>query len=370
MEYRIRRALQGMVRHSYLKDEGASLEQDIIDCSLGINPCGVTPKLTRDMYAATFDVLASYPAHPYAETRRHICEYFSDIAALDVSQVSMQSGSMSALRAINSIFLEDHTRVLVPQPCFSSYTTDARACGAEVDAVILPEEENFGFPVNRYIAAIQESHRLVYLDNPNNPTGQAVSLADLRRILTAAQEKNVLVLVDEAYGDFLDKTESAVSLINEFDNLIVTRTFSKGFGLGALRVGYIVVPKAMADIMEAFGGEMNLTTPAAEMVPVVLSDPAFLAYSRDLIARNNQLLVSGLTVLKTSVTREDVPITLFYTDKDVDLGVLFWKYGIRVENGVDFEGIGKRHVRLRVPKDIAELSRRLARIEGELQAVQ
>ena len=74
-----------MVRHSYLKDEGTALEKDIIDCSLGINPCGVTPKLTKDMYAATFDVLASYPAHPYVETRRHICEYFSDVASLDVS---------------------------------------------------------------------------------------------------------------------------------------------------------------------------------------------------------------------------------------------------------------------------------------------
>ena len=69
---------------------------------------------------------------------------------------------------------------------------------------------------------------------------------------------------------------------------------------------------------------MNLTTPAAAMVPVVLSDPAFLAYSRDLIAQNNQRLISGLQVLKTSATRDDVPITLFYTDQDVDLGALFW----------------------------------------------
>lgn len=368
MEYRIRRALQGMVRHSYLKDEGTALEKDIIDCSLGINPCGVTPKLTKDMYAATFDVLASYPAHPYVETRRHICEYFSDVASLDVGQLSMQSGSMSALRAVNSIFLEDGTRVLAPQPCFSSYTTDARACGAEVDVVPLREENHFAFPVDEYVAAISEHHRLAYLDNPNNPTGQALSIADLRRILTAAREKGVLVLVDEAYGDFLDKSESALSLLDEFDNLIVTRTFSKGFGLGALRAGYIAVPKAMADILEAFGGEMNLTTPAAAMVPVVLSDPAFLAYSRDLIAQNNQKLISGLNVLKTSATRDDVPITLFYTEKDVDLGALFWKYGIRVENGVDFEGIGKRHVRLRVPQDITELARRLERIEAELQA--
>ena len=135
MEYRIRRALQGIVRHSYLKDErGRLLEKDIIDCSLGINPCGVTPKLTKDMYAATFDVLASYPAHPYVETRPWLSEYFSDVASLDVSRIKRMHERLGAdaLQGLStSIFLEDGTRVLAPQPCFSSSAADARACGAE-----------------------------------------------------------------------------------------------------------------------------------------------------------------------------------------------------------------------------------------------
>ncbi len=366
MKYMIRRSLKHLVQHSYLKDEGALPEENVIDCSLGINPCGVTPKLTREVYSRTFDAITSYPSHPYRDVCRSICNYFSDIADVKAEQISMQNGSMGALRTINFIFLEEGARVLAPAPCFSSYTTDVRMCGAVVDSVPLPEKDNFIFPVEAYIQAMNSSHRIAYLDNPNNPTGQALPLDALRRILEAARDKNILVLVDEAYGDFLTKAESAVSLINEFDNLIVTRTFSKGFGLGALRAGYIVMPEMLAAEVAMFTGEMNLTTPAEQMIPVVLADPDFLTYSRNRIRENSKILRDKIKNLKMAESRDDVPISLIYTEKNVDLGALFWKYGIRVENGVDFEGIGERHVRLRVPEHMDELLSRISQINDEV----
>ena len=170
MHYHIRHALEHVTVYSYLKDEGTSMEKDIIDCSLGVNPCGVTPTLSKEAYADTFDLIHSYPAHPFTETRRAICQYFSDIANLDVSQVSMQSGSMSALCRINSIFLEEGTTVVAPLPCFSSYTSNARSCGADIVSVPLKEEERFAFDTDRYIAALKPGQRLAYIDNPNNPT--------------------------------------------------------------------------------------------------------------------------------------------------------------------------------------------------------
>lgn len=368
MHYHIRHALENVTVYSYLKDEGTSLEKDIIDCSLGVNPCGVTPTLTKEAYADTFDLLHSYPAHPFTETRRHICQYFSDIADLDISQISMQSGSMSALCRINSIFLEEGTTVVAPMPCFSSYTSNARSCGAAIVSVPLKEEEKFAFDTDRYIAALKPGQRLAYIDNPNNPTGQALPLADIRRILDAAREKEIVVVIDEAYGDFLEKEESAVSLINDYDNLVIARTFSKGFGLGALRAGYIVLPKAMVPVLAKDPGEMTITTPADKLIPIVLQDPGFLKISRETIANNKKALIDSLHVLHVSKTRPDVPIGLYYTDADTDLGAIFWKHGIRVEYGVDFEGIGKRHVRLRVPDDVKPLLTRIAAIESELQA--
>lgn len=366
MKYKIKQSIKNLKTQSYLKDEEKSLQEDLIDCSLGINPCGFTPYITKEIYAQTFDLLENYPSHPYTSVCKKICDYFQDIATLNPSQISMQSGSMSALYTINNAFLEENTHVLAPKPCFSSYITHARSCGAIIDYVPLREEDNFTFPVDAYIQALQPYHRLAYIDNPNNPTGQAFSVADIRKILTAALEKEIVVIIDEAYGDFIKKSESAVSLINKFENLIVVRTFSKGFGLGALRAGYIVMPQALVSDISNGLGEMNLTTPAEKMIPLVLSDPDFLTQSQQLISENKKSLINSLQKLRVSTTTMTVPIALYYTKKDVDLGDLFWKQGIRIENGGDFEGIGKRHVRVRVPKDITKLLQRIKNIEAEL----
>ena len=366
MKYRISRVLEQVQSGSYLKDEGAVLADDVIDCSLGVNPYGVTPTLTKEVYLKTFGDLSRYPDYPYGTDCRKICEYFSDLAALSPRQISMQSGSMSALCTINYIFLEENTHVLIPEPCFSSYVSHARLCGAVIDAVPLSETERFAFSPERYIEALHPSQRLAYLDNPNNPTGQYIDLGTLRRILTAAEEKNIVVIVDEAYGDFLDKRCSAVSLIPEFDNLLVVRSFSKAFGLGGLRAGYIVMPEDLISVINKNSGEMNLNSVASRLVPHVLAHPEFLEESRTRIRTNKNELIRTLRHIQVSVTADEVPIALYYTKKDIDLGEIFLKHGIRVENGPDFPGLTKRHLRLRVPSDTTELLQRLNVIESEL----
>jgi histidinol-phosphate aminotransferase len=367
LKYRIRKTLEDFTVVSYLKDEGESVHADIIDCSLGVNPCGFSPTITKEIYTQTYDVMSGYPAHPYMAARRNLCQYFAAVADLVPEQIFMQTGSMGALCTLNHIFLEDRTRILTVQPCFSSYTTDARGNGAAIDFVPLQEKEHFQFDADRFMGALHPSQRLVYIDNPNNPTGQAVDLEALKAVLSRARDMDMIVIVDEAYGDFLELSESAVSLVNDWDNLIVVKTFSKGFGLAGLRAGYIVAPKALIPILEKMPGEMNMTSVADAMVMYALRDPDFIERSKVRIAANKEKLINSLQSIKVSVTRETVPIALYYTDKDVDLGSLFWKHGVRVENGVDFEVIGRRHVRVRVPYDVEPLLQRMRQIEDELK---
>lgn len=367
MKYQIRRALQNFTVVSYLKDEGEALRPDIIDCSLGVNPCGFSPAITKEAFSATYDIISAYPAHPYMAARRGVCQYFHDVTPLTPDQVFMQTGSMGALCTLNHIFLEEGARILTVEPCFSSYTSDVRSNGAFIDTVPLKEDENFRLDVDAFIGALHPSQRLAYLDNPNNPTGQVLSLPDIERILGRARELDIVVIIDEAYGDFLEREESAVSLVNRWDNLIIVRTFSKGFGLAGLRAGYIVVPKELVPVIEIMPGEMNMTSVADAMLLQALQDPGFIARSRQHIAANKKRLINSLKEIKVSVTRDTVPIALYYTDKAVDLGVLFWKQGVRVENGVDFDGLGQRHVRLRVPYDVEPLLERIGAIEQALQ---
>lgn len=373
MKYRVRPAIDWLSPVSYLGEEGAD-NTGVIDCSLGVNPYGFSPTITKDIFASVYDELGGYPPHPYTAACKAVAEYFSDIApTLTPAQISMQSGSMSALRTLNFIFLEPNTKILAPSPCFSSYLTDVYASGAGVDFVPMTADNWYSFDPDAFIAALRPEHRLAYIDRPNNPTGQAVSLEDLRRILDDAQKKEVVVIVDEAYGDFLEKEDSAVSLIDEYDNLVMVRTFSKGFGLGAIRAGYIVMPKPMVSVVSRAAGEMNLTTTAARLVPYALKDPAFVAESRDKVAAEKTKLLSrfrpeGNTVMKVAVTCAAVPISMFYTkDPSIDLCGLFEEHKIRVEKGSDFYGLGKNFVRVRVPQNADELLSRMEEIEAALE---
>ena len=368
MKYRVRPAIAWLKSMSYLSD-GQAEPADTIDCSLGVNPYGVSPKITKEIYAQSFSSLNSYPPYPYTNTCKALAKYWSKAVALKPEQISMQSGSMSALCTINNIFLDAGSHILVSLPCFSSYITHARSCGAIIDYVPLCEDKGYAFDVDAFIKEIKPEHRLIYIDNPNNPTGQHIPLEDIKKVLDTALKLEVMVLVDEAYGDFESMHDSAVTLVNSYENLLVARTFSKGFGLGAVRAGYIVMPEAVVNVINKAAGEMNLTTIACELIPHALADQQFVDESINKIRKSKQKIINSLSVIKVSKTSLNVPIALYYVEQDVDLAAALEKLHIKIEKGVDFEGIGKRHVRLRVPDDdkVDELIARLLQVEQQIK---
>lgn len=366
MRYRVRPALYDYEVRSYVHD-GDVIPEDALDCSLGINPFGCTPLLTRELLADTFDGLQPYPSFPYPALREAICEYWSPVAKIKPEQLAIHTGSMGMLLDLNRLFIGPGTHVLVAEPTFSSATTDMRAMEGILDAVPLREENKFELKVDDFIAALKPEHAFVYLDNPNNPTGQVTPLEDIARLAEAALAQETTVIVDEAYGDFMDLENSAVTLLAKYPNLIAVRTLSKGFGLAGIRTGYAVVAEEFVPIMRKLPAEMAITEMAARLAPVALRDREHIASSRKKIAKNKEEMLDSLTVLQVSKTNLTVPISLLYTDQDINLYSVFLRHGIITERGEDFDGIGKRHVRLRVPQDIHDLLPRLAAVEAELR---
>ncbi len=366
MKYRIRPALYDYEVQSYVHDDDV-IPEDAIDCSLGINPFGCTPTLTKELLSDTFDGLQPYPSYPYPELRRAICEYWAPVAEITPDQLTIHTGSMGMLIDLNRLFISPGTHILATEPTFSSATTDMRAMEGIVDTVPLREEDDFVVDVDRFIEALKPEHTVIYLDNPNNPTGQIIPCTDIARLAKAALEQDTMLIVDEAYGDFMEAENSAVALLDEYPNIIAVRTFSKGFGLAGLRVGYAIVPKDFVPLMKKLPAEMAITESAARLTPYALKDREHIIESRKKIAANKKQLLDSLTELKVSKTSLTVPISLLYTDLDLDLYKIFLRNGIITERGEDFDGIGKRHVRLRVPRDMEELLTRLAAVEKDLR---
>lgn len=365
MKYRIRKALESYKITSYVHADEV-FPDNLIDCSLGINPFGVSPKITPEVFNKAFSTISGYPDFPYPNLRKAIVDYLADVTDISIDQITLNTGSMGVIWNLDRVIIDDSTNVIAVAPTFSSTLSDMRSFGAKVDLVALDENRDFEINIDFLIDNIKTSHHIVYIDNPNNPTGQIIPIDDLRRLASHTLKQNTYLIIDEAYGDFMDLENSAVTLVNDFPNVITIKTFSKGFGLAGLRTGYMVMNKGFVPYMSLYPGEMTVTGVASYVVPLALKDSAHIENSRKKIAVNKKKLLDSLTSLKASKTDLTVPIVLLYTDKDINLYDLFVKHGIKSERGEDFDKIGKRHIRIRVPADPDECIRRICALQNEL----
>jgi histidinol-phosphate aminotransferase len=204
-----------------LEGRGGRLRLDFNENTIGCAP-EVVRKLRR---ALTAEALTRYPE--YAVGRETLASYFG--VAKD--EILLTNGTDDAIKLICDAFVDPGDALLIPTPTFPVYQFFHQVAGGRV--VSVPCEEGFLVPLNGLLKALKRPVRWMALANPNNPTGTAISKKDLAALLRAASD--TLVLVDEAYFDF--SGETVLGWIRKYENLVVTRTFSKAFGLAALRMG-------------------------------------------------------------------------------------------------------------------------------------
>ena len=206
--------------------------------------------------------------------------------------------------------------------------------------------------VSDLVDAISADTSLVYIDRPNNPTGQTLSLADISRVLDKCEELGVYAIVDEAYGDFLPEDQSVLQCWGKYDNLIVTRTFSKGFGLAGLRAGYIVASPQVTACLARISNPymMNAVSRTAAAAALTARGHGTL-HTAEFAAAKVALRQAGGSVIRMLETNDAVPIcTLCHKDPSVDLQQLLYDQGVLTVSGADFEGLGANTVRVRVPE--------------------
>lgn len=202
---------------------------------------------------------------------------------LSAEHFLLGNGTHELLMQLAQVFAGPERPVLVSRYCFAVYPLAAQAANARLEVVeaLPPEhpEQPRGHDIEAMIAALRPDHGLVMLANPNNPTGTWLPLSAIERLLQAAGP-DTLVVVDEAYGEFLDQPDcgSALSLLCAYPNLLVTRTFSKLHGLAALRVGVLVGhPEAIA-VMERVRESFNVNSPGLAAAAAALGDARHIAH--------------------------------------------------------------------------------------------
>jgi histidinol-phosphate aminotransferase len=180
---------------------------------------------------------------------------------LAVEQVVLGNGADELIRLCAVATLDAGDRAVLPWPSFPSYVVSAASAGAEAVAVPLYRRR---LDVDRLLSEAHYGAKLVYLPNPNNPTGVLLDRADVRRFLDEAPP-DVLVVLDEAYAEYADPEPEGPAFVREGrERVCVLRTFSKVYGLAALRVGYALAPPAIADALDRVRPVFNVNQPAQE----------------------------------------------------------------------------------------------------------
>jgi len=253
------------------------------------NTVGCSPAVLRALARITAKEMAIYPE--YQATIKRLARYFG----VRAEEIHLTNGIDDALHLIADTFIEDGDSVLVIEPTFDMYRFFAELAGARV--IALRYGQDMRFPVEAVIRALRQlpkrRPRVLYIANPNNPTGTLVRHAELRSILRAASR--TLVLVDEAYFDFSGLT--ILPWIRRYTNLLVARTFSKSAGLAALRVGCLFGRAEILAAMRRACTPYPVNSAALVAAVAAIGDPRFQRnYTREVL-QSRAILEKGLVRL-------------------------------------------------------------------------
>jgi histidinol-phosphate aminotransferase len=247
---------------------------EIIKLASNENPLGPSKKAIAAAERALTD-LCLYPDGNGFDLKQKL----SARLGVGADQITLGNGSNDVLEVIARCFAGAESEIVFSQYAFAVYPLVTQAIGAK--AVAVPARA-WGHDLDAMAAAVTEHTRLVFVANPNNPTGTVNSSSAIEAFLGKIPE-DVLVVLDEAYCEYMvgEEDPDGVSLLTRFPNLIVCRTFSKAWGLAALRVGYSVSLPAIADILNRVRQPFNVSSVALAAATAVLDDEDYLQRSRE-----------------------------------------------------------------------------------------
>ena len=266
-------------------------QRSIVKLASNENPRGVSPKALAAIGAALPE-LARYP------DGFELTQALSERLGVQMQQIVLGNGSNDVLELAGMAFLAPGCSAVYSQHAFAVYPLATQARGAQ--SIVVPAK-NFGHDIEAMLAAIRSDTHMVFIANPNNPTGTMLTAAELEGFLLGAP-KNVVIVLDEAYNEYLDPALRCPSIawLASFPNLIVTRTFSKVYGLAGLRVGYAVCHPEVAALLNRVRQPFNVNNLAIVAAVAALADQDFLRDSFELNVAGMKQLLDGCRRLRIS----------------------------------------------------------------------
>lgn len=264
--------------HAYVPGKATAADgKPLVKLSANENPLGCSPAALAALAANASP--ARYPDPDSRALRSEIAE----VHGLDPARVVCGTGSDELLNLAAQAYAGPGDEVLFSRFSFSVYDIAARRCGA---TPVEAPDRDYATDVDALLAAVSERTRVVFVANPNNPTGSFLPCAEIGR-LHAGLPADVLLVIDQAYAEYLqpDEDDGGFDLAGEHGNVLVTRTFSKAYGLAGERIGWATGAPHLVDALNRIRGPFNVTNGGQAAALAALGDQGFIGATRDHNAR-------------------------------------------------------------------------------------
>ena len=249
------------------------------------NPLAISKKVQKAINESLSSI-NRYPDGNCFELKEAIAKKHNVLS----NMISLGNGSNELLELIARVFVSKQTdEVIFSQYAFVVYPLVTQALGAT--AVVSPAS-NFGHDLDSMLSLISNQTKLIFIANPNNPTGTLLSDDEVYSFLKKVPD-NIPVVLDQAYFEYLNIDDLTISWLNEFENLIISRTFSKAYGLAGLRVGYSICSTLIADYINRVREPFNVNHTAQMAAIAALNDDEYLTDSVKMNSDGYSQLVKG-----------------------------------------------------------------------------
>ena len=322
----------------------------LIDFSISTNPLGA-PETALESIHEHLKLIQHYP-DPDPEWLLEALAKFVGVAS---NNVVLGNGSTELIYLFNEVFLEDECEAVIPVPSFSEYKAAIERFGGNMTFLKCDSSKNFQINVKELERTISIKTRIIFICNPNSPTGVLYEKEDILRIIKFAAERNVLVFLDEDYIDFVDdgKRYSMVEYVNEYNNLFVLRSLTKFFGLAGVRIGFGIGSPDLVNFLKNAKMPWSVNNLAMFATEAAVKDTDFIKKSRLLVSKSRRemremfksipwlkVYPSETNFLLVEIIQGDL------TSTQIKKGLA--QKGLLIRDCEDFDGLNNRFFRVTV----------------------
>lgn len=322
---------------------GINLEE-IIDFSANINPVGLNDNVKNAMIRA-LDKVEKYPDISYLELRKSISN-FEDI---DIEDLILGNGAAEVI--FNIVRGLKPRKVLLPAPTFSEYEESVLSIDAEIEYYHLKEEEDFELN-SRLINALNESIDMIFICNPNNPTGVLSENTFIENIAKRALKTKTTVVLDESFLDFLrlESDYSSKSLLEKYKNIIIVKSLTKFFAIPGIRIGYgISKNNDFIRLINKVTVPWTVNVVASEGVIQAVKETDYMKHSVEYVDNEKKYLYDNLSEIENiKVFNPSVNFIMFKILKSIDLKEEMLGHNILIRSCSNYEGLDSSFYRIAV----------------------